>query len=388
MCRYNTRDLHAIAAMICICVLGLLPARGTAQDEGPADRTETLTDLAEAVRTERGLPALAVAIADSKGIVESAVVGRLKKDGQEKAKLEHRFHIGSCTKAMTATMIATLVDDELLTWETKIVDVFPELNDRIRPEYRQVDLRQLLTHTAGIVPGTDGGSEEGRYVNSLTGTSTKQRLKMLGPILNREPVAAPGTAMKYSNLGYGIAAAMAEHVAGQTWETLMRERLFEPLDMASAGFGWPATEERPDEPLGHFDRPEGIVPVAIDHPYKLAPALGPGGNVHCTIDDLARFARMHLRGLRGEETILKADTLKKLHQPALDDYAMGWVSRDVGGEAAQWHNGSAGTFFAWMTVWPEHDLAIVVITNAGNGQPACQEITTRLFHRRAKTKQN
>lgn len=108
--------------------------------------------------------------------------------------------------------------------------------------------------------------------------------------------------------------------------------------------------------------------------------LESAGDVHCSIDDLARFVQEHLRGLRGEKTTLSSETVKRLHRPQLNDYAMGWFDYEATGGKATAHNGSAGgLYFAWMHIWPERDLAIVIVTNAGHGEQPLRELTATLF---------
>jgi CubicO group peptidase (beta-lactamase class C family) len=345
-----------------------------------------LREVAERVRLAHHVPALAIAVTTSTGPIESTVVGTLRFDGEELANPRHLFHVGSCTKAMTATMIATLIDEGTLSWQSTIAEVFPEIVAEIKPDFAAVTLHQLLTHTGGVPPATAGNSKEYLLLNAQKGSPQEQRRAMLVPLLSLDPVAVPGTKHVYSNAGYGVAAAMAEHITGRAWEDLMQQRLFTRLDMKSAVFGWPATAERLDQPLGHFpgagDAPAVMEP---DFDYRLAPAARPAGDVSCTIDDFARFAQLHLRGLRGEKTILRPDTMKQLHQPALSNYACGWVGREIGGKESQWHNGCAGPFFAWMTIWPEDDLAVVVLTNSGAGEPACAEITAAVLNRFSPT---
>jgi CubicO group peptidase (beta-lactamase class C family) len=134
--------------------------------------------------------------------------------------------------------------------------------------------------------------------------------------------------------------------------------------MASADIGWPATSARPDQPRGHA----GERPLALGE-GRLGAWLAPAGDVCCSIEDLARFASAHLRGLRGEDGLLRAATVELLHTPpeaasGRQVYAHGWVVRRDGGEPIHWHNGSAGTFFAQVELAPQGNRAFAVAVNA------------------------
>src|SRR5262249_12649333 len=77
-----------------------------------------------------------------------------------------------------------------------------------------------------------------RPFEGWSGPATDQREAFTAYVLGRPPAFEPGT-MRYSNAGYTVAAAMAERVTGERWGDLVRTRIFEPLGMTSAGFGWP-----------------------------------------------------------------------------------------------------------------------------------------------------
>src|SRR5205807_7129269 len=109
----------------------------------------------------------------------------------------------------------------------------------------------------------------------------------------------------------------------KTWEDLVRERLFKPLGMTSAGFGAPGKRGVIDQPRGHKESGEPVEPgPAADNPV----AIGPAGIVHCTIKDWAKFIALHLEADAGQPRMLKPETFKILHTPAPgQDYAMGWI---------------------------------------------------------------
>ena len=127
----------------------------------------------------------------------------------------------------------------------------------------------------------------------LTGeTPTQKRWKLLTGGLIDKPASKPGSTYAYSNVGYALAGLMAEQVTGESWETLMRRRLFEPLGMASAGFGSPARPGRVDQPWGHRLFGNKVTPTLRDND----PSMGPAGNIHCSVPDWAKFAALHMPG--------------------------------------------------------------------------------------------
>jgi CubicO group peptidase (beta-lactamase class C family) len=134
-------------------VVGVLPfaLADTSIVSSDAQTTpESLNSLIKPIRLKYDLPALAAAIVTSKGLIASGAVGVRKYGTNSPVTVNDQFHLGSDTKAMTATMLATLVEAAKLSWTTTIEQVFPELASKMNPGYRQVTLEQLLAHRAGF----------------------------------------------------------------------------------------------------------------------------------------------------------------------------------------------------------------------------------------------
>ena len=105
----------------------------------------------------------------------------------------------------------------------------------------------------------------------------------------------------------------------------MRKRLFQPLGMSTAGFGAMGTPGKVDQPWQHTEVDGKWTPVAPGPLSDNPPAIGPGGTVHMSLGDWAKYAIAHLQGARGESRLLKRETWRKLHTPLPPgDYAFGW----------------------------------------------------------------
>lgn len=168
----------------------------------------------------------------------------------------------------------------------------------------------------------------------------------------------------------------------------MRSLIFEPLELRSVGFRWPATEGRPDQPLGHVGTPPSLKVQDRYEDLYGEDYYGPAGSMHCSIEDLARYAAFHLQGLCGMDGVLKAETVRRLHTPALGQHYMGgWVvNKDGEGERRDGHEGTAGTFFAIVQLYPNEDLAVVAATNIGPPAAPYLRKMRDAIHRRMKNK--
>ena len=141
----------------------------------------------------------------------------MRQFGQTEAlQSTDRFHIGSNAKAFTATLLATLVEDGKLTWNTKAAEALGPDGPKPLSDYRDVTLVDLLAHQSGLPAYDDTESAEYRQLPSFSGDARAQRRAFAAWLLTHKPQIAPRTHRLYSNAGYAVAAAIAEHVTGQS----------------------------------------------------------------------------------------------------------------------------------------------------------------------------
>lgn len=327
----------------------------------PDDR---IVRILKEARTKHRLPGMIGGVVLGKDLAAIGSVGVRKIGSEEPMTVRDVVHLGSDTKAMTATLLATFVDEGHLSWSSTIRDVFSSRAGSFHPDFQKVTLLQLLTHRAGLPANGPWWELKGK-------TTTEKRYDLLGRMLKNSPQSKPGSTFAYSNVGYAIAGLMAEETAKKSWERLMEERLFDPLEMPTAGFGPPGKRGTLDEPWGHTDKGE---PSQGDNP----PALGPAGTVHCSLADWAKFIALHIRGTDGKAKLLKASTFKILHTPpGGSEYACGWgvVDRGWAGGKALTHDGSNTMWHCSAWVAPARDFAVLAVTNQGGDGAAtgCSE---------------
>ncbi len=348
--------LWAIAVVISASA-GYAATGAFSADYCPAAGDAAVTNLLTRIRAKHRVPAMAAALVTSKGLIAVGVVGTRKRGTEIAATLNDQWHLGSDTKAMTATLVAKLVEEGRLKWDSTLGEVFPDLSADFHPEARAITVLQLLSHRSGLKPNPDlvvyGGAD-----------GAKERLRVVKDELSQAPKHKPGTQYEYSNLGYSIAGAITERVTGKSWEQAMQEEVFRPLGMTTVGFGGTGTPGEVDQPWGHTQDGQPVAGngPAMDNP----PVLSPAGRVHCTIQDWARFIADQLRGARGEPALLQPSSYQKLHTPPFGgEYALGWlaVERAWGGGIVLNHNGDNTMNFADVWVAPRRDFAVLVCVN-------------------------
>lgn len=328
------------------------------------------------IREKHSVPGLAAAVYREGELVFSGVSGFRESGNPALVERDDLWHIGSCTKSMTATLAGILVDEGRIKWDARVADVLPEFRGKMAPGWEQTTLELLLANRGGAP--NQAPPEAWKKAYEEKGSPVQQRLQFLRAVLAAKPEVQPGTQNIYSNQGFALAGAMLEKAAGKPYEDLIREKLFTPLGMKSPGFGAPGSPQKVDQPRGHTGTSSSFTPVrpgpGADNPIAIAPA----GRVHCSIADLARYASWHSRGPLRDVKLMKDETFQRLHRPPEgQEYAMGWVvgQRDWAGGTVWNHNGSNTMWYAVIWVAPEKQLALVAACNAAGdaGAKACDE---------------
>jgi CubicO group peptidase (beta-lactamase class C family) len=355
---------------------------------------------------------MAAALVVGERLAAQATAGVLVYGSQAQATSTSRFHIGSTTKTLTALLVEQLVQAGELRYDSTLGEILRDVP--MRDAYRRVTLRDLLLSKAGLCTlqaesGEDPAVAEALWTNIPRGTPEplEQRAALAHFVLDLEPEFAPGSRHSYSNVGWAVVGHLVERVTRESFETLLAQRVFAPLGMRGAQIGaWPASLEDPDQPRGHYVSPTEVGPRSqpLDDAYVFPAWMNPAGGVHCTIGDLAAYAQDQLSGLGGSGRLLPHSGYLRLHsvQDRVDvremyaasakalaeiygtelggeqNVGFGWALADVDGGTLSACDGSGGTFFARMLIYPPLNAAFVGVTNAGDGARALDAALERM----------
>jgi CubicO group peptidase (beta-lactamase class C family) len=368
-----------------VCAGFLLSCKSTPPYEAiPAPVTQEsgdteLAKLLNSIRLEERLPGLAAAIIIDGKLHSAAAVGVRETGTQNWLTVNDKFLIGSCAKAFTATTAAILVEEGRLNWETTLRDVFPDLE--MLPEYENITVEQLLSHRAGLPKNLKEGKAswliDYEFDKNRGSSPEILRLQYLEKSLLSKLNNPPGQAIHYSNSGYLIVGSILEKISDQTYESLRAEKIFQPLDIKTAGYGIPADSGTSSQPWGHvWDLSSSFIVYRSDYPNFFTPA----GYLHLSIKDWAKFILVHLGTYPFDNhNFLKADTLKRLHTPPdtikfnqkdmkSPSYALGWFTYTTNkGNDLIFHGGRGLCFNAHVMVDLETKNAILIVTNSEVG---------------------
>jgi CubicO group peptidase (beta-lactamase class C family) len=308
------------------------------------------------LRLIAGAPAMGVAWAFASGKERVLVDGLRAADAKTQVALADQWHIGSCTKSVTATLAARLVEAGHIKWEATVGQILGPHLPPFNPAYKDATLLQLLAHYSGLPHDVTGSDKYGRGQRP---DIRAERLQYVAAALNEAPVAPPGKQDSYSNGGYVVAGAMLESVMDKPWEELMRAHIFAPLGMQSAGFGAPGHPGKGDQPLGHAPGAGGkLRPVTKLEEADSPPVNGPCGSMHLNLRDLLAYLKAHRDR---PASFLSEASWRTLHTPPFGgSFALGWLVKPDGTLS---HTGSNGLWWANVAITPA-GLAFAATMNA------------------------
>lgn len=294
--------------------------------------------------------------------------GRLSADDPTQPDGDTVFEIGSITKVLTSTLLADLVSSEELGLDTPVQSL---LGNKVRVPARkgaEITLGHLATHSSGLprLPGNfDPADESSPYADY----DADHLYEFLSSHKLRRDI---GEAVEYSNVGYGLLGHALALREGADYETLVTERILEPLQMDDTAVELtPALRAR----------------LAPGHDGRLRPAanwdftaLAGAGALRSTVNDMLTFLEANM-GLR-ESTLQPAMELAhapRLMDPALGmELGLGWIIAAEGDRRFVWHNGATGGYASFIGFDPEAGEGVVILSNSA---VSVDNLAYRLFTR-------
>lgn len=360
------RNLCQWRVWVFIAAMVLWPHAAPADTLTPERITAALSKLealAEAAVADGAVPGLAIGVVRDDEVIFLKGFGHREAGKPETVDADTVFQIASLSKPVSATVVAALVSDRIVSWDSKIADLDPAF--RLADPYpaSQLTVRDLFSHRSGL-PGTAGDDLEG------TGYD---RVEILHRLRFVPPSSSFRAGYSYSNFGLTEGAVAAAAPTGKPWEEVAEEKLYRPLGMAS-------TSSRHSDFVKQTNR--AALHVKVDGAWAARierdpDAQAPAGGVSSTARDLSQWLRLILgNGVYAGKTLIAADALSQTHVPLIargnnpvsggaSFYGLGW-NVEFGRHGLSW--GHAGAFSVGartlVTVFPKEKLGIVIVANA------------------------
>lgn len=325
------------------------------------------------------VPGVAVAIVKDNNVVMSQGFGVIEHGKSAQVTSDTLFGIASNTKAMTAAILASLVDEGKLTWQTKVIDIIPEFQMPDAYVTREFTIIDLLAHNSGL--GLGAGDLMIWPHTTLTNADIIKGLKFL------PEVSSFRSEFAYDNLMYVIAGEVIVRITGKSWQTVIKERIFTPLGMDNTRATFSLIEqENKNVARAHVPLKGKLNVVGGNFLEKFSSA----GSVASSVNDMSLWLKAQLnQGAYGEPNdensprIFSAKQSKAMWQartllPVSDSataqdkthfsaYGLGWFMKDYHGVKLLHHSGGILGMVSKVVLVPEQALAMVILTNQQSG---------------------
>ncbi len=367
-------------------------------DEAGPSKVDKIELLVNKTMAAFQVPGIAVAIIKDNEIVLSQGFGVLKHGSKEKVNADTLFGVASNTKAMTSALLAGLVDEGKLTWQTKVIDIIPEFQLPDAYVTREFTIIDLLSHNSGL--GLGAGDLMIWPETTLTNQDVIKGLKHL------PQVSSFRSEFAYDNLMYVIAGEIIAKLTGKTWHEVIQSRIFDKLGMYNtrAKFSLiPASNK--NVARAHVPLDGELHVVGGNFLEKFSSA----GSVASSVNDMSLWLKAQLNqgkyGVDGEKVLRlfseqqsremwQARTLLSVSQRVTDQdkthfnaYALGWFVKDYHGVKVVRHTGGILGMVSKVVMVPEENLAMVILTNQQSGfafNAISQQILTEYLELPAK----
>jgi CubicO group peptidase (beta-lactamase class C family) len=337
-----------------------------------------LDSLVQQTLDETNIPGIALAVVYQDEVRYAKGFGVREAGKDEPVTEETVFQLASCSKPLSSAVIAGVVSDGVVSWDSKLADLSPSFQMYTPWVTSEVTIRDMFSHRSGL-PG-----HAGDLLEDLGAT----REEVLYRLRFAKPQYSFRAGYAYTNFGITAAGVAVADAAGTDWETLAEERLFRPLGMDHTSFRYAAFMAEPNHAVGHMK-----IDGTWQHKEQRQPdAEGPSGGGSSSILDMTRWMRLELNnGVFEGKEIMAAAPLAEPHAPVSISnpaanpnvdrtgfYGMGWnVSYRDDGAVQVSHSGAFNLGAATAVyLFPASGLGIMVLTNAqpiGAAETLCLE---------------
>jgi CubicO group peptidase (beta-lactamase class C family) len=313
------------------------------------------------------VPGIGLAVFKGDHVILMKGYGFKDLDAKAPVSPKTKFAIGSVSKSFTVTGLAAQVKQGKVEWDRPVREYLPDFRMYDPVATERMTPRDLVTHRSGL-PRHDlmwGASTYGRE-------EIYQRLRYL------EPTKEFRSYWQYQNLMFMTAGYLSGKVNGSSWEEVVRELVFRPLDMSTADFSVTDLQRSADFAVGYALNPKDSV---IRLPYHVIDPIGPAGSINASVEEMANYTMMHAnRGkFRGQEIIREQDA-REMQRPQMvitpapngpapylelgdESYGMGFFITNYRGHKLVHHGGNIDGFSAELNFLPNDSIGVVVLTN-------------------------
>lgn len=329
-----------------------------------------IDSVAEKTIATFNVPGIAVAVIKDGKVIHAKGYGVRSIKTNLKVDENTLFGVASNTKAMTAAALGMLVDEKKITWDTKVTDVIPEFKMYDPYVTNEFTVRDLLTHRSGL--GLGAGD-----LMIWPDSSTVTKSQLIHNLRYLKPVSSFRTKYDYDNLLYIVAGEVVARASGKTYEDFIESRIIQPLGMSKTAASWYRLKDRSNVIDGHAPYQGKLLPVGL----SFGEIANAAGGVYSSVTDMSKWVIAMLNegkyGDNLDKRLFSAAVHKELWTPqtiitgdnsgSFSSYGLGWFLKNVNGKFQASHTGGLSGIVTQVTILPELNLGIIVLTNQQSG---------------------
>jgi len=312
-------------------------------------------------------PGFAVAIVEGDKIIYSKGFGYSDVENKVLVDGNTLFAIGSSTKAFTSALLGILRKEEKLSFDDRPRKYIPELefyNDDMNTE---ITIKDLMQHSTGL-PRHDGAWY---FFPSHDKDSLVARLK------HHEPFTGVRDKWYYNNFGFLTQGIITERITGQSWETNIKDKFFEPLGMSRSKTTINGLKESRNIAVGYeLDNDRHVIKMKY---YDIA-GMSPAGSINSSVNDMSKWLMTWINdgkfngkqiipvdymqeAIRSQMIVASGFPSEELPNVQFANYGYGWFLHSYKGHYMVEHGGNIDGFSANVAFYPTDNLGIVVLAN-------------------------
>lgn len=384
-------------AALCAVLLVLFAPLALAQNRSTPADLRGLDQFVEEVMKEWHVPGLALGVIRDGNTV--LVKGYGFRDVEQRLPVTPRtlMAIGSNSKSFTVVLMGMLVDSGKLSWDRPVRTYLPDFQLKDPFATQEMTPRDLVTHRSGL-PRHDALW----YGRSFGREELYRRLQFL------EPSASFRSRWQYQNLMFLTAGYLVERITGRSWDDLIRERIFVPLEMrrsntsvrnldpesddAAVAYVW---RECPESRAASSGYPQNSAQCGLVRvPYRNIDAVGPAGSINSSVEEMLHYIQFHIdSGAYGGRQLLSKENAREMQTPqmlvgsqeiwpdelGMATYGLGLSVTAYRGRKLVQHGGGIDGFISQMSWMPKERIGVMVLTNQSGNNPVPNIVTRRVF---------
>ena len=383
MIRFTKQNNCLVKRLVLLVVINFISLVIFSQANPFASKFSAVDKYIDSTLKEWNVPGLAMSVVYKDKVIYSKGYGYRDLEKIISVDANTIFPIASNTKLFTSTIAAVLHHENKLSLDKPVKNYLPSLVFSTDELNAKITIRDMLSHRSGL-PRYDG----------IWDYSSFTRKELVDKISYMKPQLGFREGYIYNNMMFLASGLAMEQVTNRSWETLIREKIFQPLQMNASCF----TQEEMEK-SGNFSRsyflPDSTTKLLPKTYLAISPALGPAGTIKSSANEMANWMIAQLNGgkFKGQQVIVEkaiaetlipnniSDKLGRYDELSNSIYCLGRNIYSYKGHKVASHGGAIDGFYSFVTLFTKDNIGIFVVVNANHGRPLSNFVPLDVFDR-------